>query len=350
MERGSAPLRVAVVGLGFGSVHVAAFRTDPRCEVVALASRQPGRAEAAARELGIARSFADWREVVANPDVDVVSLAVPAPSQAEIGLAALRAGKHVFFEKPLAPTLEAAQRMAAGASPGAKTAINFEFPEIPAFRDAKLSLDRGDIGRLRHVAATWRIETYGNRARIENWKSDSAAGGGALNLFGSHVLYYLEWLFGPIAAVTASLQRPAADPRAAETLCTLSLVTRTDLPMVVSIATDAYQGPGHRIEIYGDDGALILENRTSDYILGFELQTLRRLDDVKTVSSQMDRDGIRDGRSVATAAGTRRFVDAIVALAPAPSPNFRDGLRVQRLIDATRRSSASRRAIDVEPS
>jgi predicted dehydrogenase len=350
MERGSAPLRVAVVGLGFGAVHVAAFRTDPRCEVIALSSRQAGRAEAAARELGIARTFLDWRELVASPEVDVVSLAVPAPVQSEVGLAALRAGKHVFFEKPLAHTLEAAQRMAAEISGNAKTAINFEFPEIPAFRNAKRSLASGEIGKLRHVAVTWRLETYGNRARIENWKSDSAAGGGALNLFGSHVLYYLEWLFEPIAALTASLLRPAPDPRAAETLCTLSLVTRSDMPIVVSIATDAYRGPGHRIEIYGDEGSLILENRTSDYIVGFELQTLRRVNDVNVVGSQNDPAGHGDGRILATAAVIHRFLDAIVTRSPAPSPNLTDGLRVQRLLDATRRSSASRRTLEVEPS
>jgi predicted dehydrogenase len=349
MERGSAPLRVAVVGLGFGSVHVAAFRSDPRCEVIALSSRQSGRAEAAARELGIARTFLDWRELVANPDVDVVSLAVPAAVQFEIGLAALRAGKHVFFEKPLAPTLEAALEMASELRE-TKTAINFEFPEIPAFRDAKQSLARGDIGTLRHVAVTWRIETYGNRARIQNWKSDSEAGGGALNLFGSHVFYYLEWLFDPIASVTASLQRPAADPRAAETLCTLSLVTEAAMPIVVSIATDAYRGPGHRIEIYGDEGALILENRTSDYILGFELQRLRRPSDEKITGSQIDPAGHSDGRVVATAALIHRFVDAIVTRTPAPSPNLDDGLRVQQLIDDTRRSSRLRCAVEVEPS
>jgi predicted dehydrogenase len=350
MERGSAPIRVAVVGLGFGSVHVAAFRTDPRCEVIALSSRQPGRADAAARELGIARTFLDWREIVASPEVDVISLAVPAPVQAEIGLAALQAGKHVFFEKPLAHTLEAAFEMAAEVSRDPKTAINFEFPEIPAFRDAKRSVARGDIGTLRHVAVTWRIETYGNRTRIENWKSDSAAGGGALNLFGSHVLYYLEWLFEPIAAITANLQRPATDPRAGETLCTLSLVTETDMPIVVSIATDAYRGPGHRIEIYGDEGTLILENRTSDYILGFELQRLRRASDEKIVGSQIDPAGQSDGRIVATAAVIHRFVDAIVTRSAAPSPNITDGLRVQQLIDDTRRSSARRREIEVEPS
>jgi predicted dehydrogenase len=347
MKRGSAPLRVAVVGLGFGSVHVAAFRTDPRCQVVALASRQRDRVEAAARELGVARAFADWRELVANPEIDVISLAVPAPVQAEIGLAALQAGKHVFFEKPLAPTLRAAYELASEAR-DLKTAINFEFPEIPAFRDAKRSLDRGDIGALRHVAVTWRIETYGNRARIQNWKSDAAAGGGALNLFGSHVFYYLEWLFDPITVITATLQGSAADPRASETLCTLSLVTEAGMPMAVSIATDAYRGPGHRIEIYGDEGTLVLENQTSDYLLGFELQRMRRPSDEKITGSLMDPEGFSDGRILGTASVAHGFVDAILAGSAPPSPNIEDGLRVQQLIDATRRSSALRCAIEIE--
>ncbi|HET6340369.1 MAG TPA: Gfo/Idh/MocA family oxidoreductase [Polyangiales bacterium] len=354
MERGPAPLRVAVVGLGFGSVHVAAFRQDPRCEVVALCSRQLERAESAARVLGISRALTDWRALIASHDIDVVSLAVPARAQPEIGSAALQAGKHVLFEKPLADTLAGAEQLAAAARGQANvvTAIDFEFPEIPAFRDAKQSLTAGAIGTLRHVAVTWRIETYNNRMKLEpsdTWKSETAAGGGALNLFGSHVLYYLEWLFGPVKSVSAALERPAADTRALDTLVTLSLVTRAGLPIVVSIATDAYQGSGHRVDIYGEGGTLVIENRSADYISGFELQTFLRANDRASVGSRVEPSSAEsDGRVLATAAVVRRFVDGIQK-GRASAPDVMDGLRVQRLMDAVQRSSEQRRVIDLDP-
>jgi predicted dehydrogenase len=357
MERGPAPLRVAVVGLGFGSVHVAAFRQDPRCEVVALCSRQLERVESAARVLGVGRALTDWRALIASRDIDVVSLAVPARAQPEIGSAALEAGKHVLFEKPLADTLAGAEQLAAAARGQANvvTAIDFEFPEIPAFRGAKQSLTAGAIGTLRHVAVTWRIETYSNRAKldattaVDTWKSETAAGGGALNLFGSHVLYYLEWLFGPLKSVSAALERPAADTRALDTLVTLSLVTRAGLPIVVSIATDAYQGSGHRVEIYGEGGTLVIENRSADYISGFELQTFLRANDRASVGSRVEPSAaVSDGRVLATAAVVRRFVDGIQK-GRASAPDVMDGLRVQRLMDAVQRSSEQRRVIDLDP-
>jgi predicted dehydrogenase len=262
----------------------------------------------------------------------------------------MRAGKHVFFEKPLAEKLATAQPLAAYArtNAGLVTAINFEFPEIPAFRDAGQTLTRGELGRLRHVAVTWRIETYGNRVKLDSWKSNASAGGGALNLFGSHVLYYLEWLFGPLRSISAALERPAGD-RSAETLVTLSLVNHARIPIVVNIAIDAYQGPGHRVEIYGDDGTLVLENRTADYVSGFELQRFQRLNDVRTIGSKTEASAANgDGRVFATAAIVRRFVDAIVSGAASPTPNVVDGLRVQRLMDAVQRSSELRCAVDID--
>jgi predicted dehydrogenase len=354
MERGPAPLRVAVVGLGFGSVHVAAFRQDPRCEVVALCSRRLDRVETAARELGVGRALTDWRALIASRDIDVVSLAVPARSQPEIGLAALQAGKHVLFEKPLADTLAGAELLAATARGQVNvfTAIDFEFPEIPAFRDAKRSLAAGVLGALRHVAVTWRIETYSNRVKLdaaETWKSETAAGGGALNLFGSHVLYYIEWLFGPVKSISAALERPAGDTRALDTLVSLSLVTRAGLPIVVSIATDAYQGSGHRVEIYGEAGTLAIENRSADYISGFELQTFLRGNDLPIVGSRLEPSAaVSDGRVLATGAVVRTFVDGIQK-GRASAPDVTHGLRVQRLMDAVHRSSEQRRVIDLDP-
>jgi predicted dehydrogenase len=318
--------------------------------VVALCSRHSERVAAAARTLNVPHAFTDWRALLASHDIDAVSLAVPANAQSEIGIAAMRAGKHVFLEKPLAEKLATAQPLAAYArtNAGLVTAINFEFPEIPAFRDAGQTLTRGELGRLRHVAVTWRIETYGNRVKLDSWKSNASAGGGALNLFGSHVLYYLEWLFGPLRSISAALERPAGD-RSAETLVTLSLVNHARIPIVVNIAIDAYQGPGHRVEIYGDDGTLVLENRTADYVSGFELQRFQRLNDVRTIGSKTEASAANgDGRVFATAAIVRRFVDAIVSGAASPTPNVVDGLRVQRLMDAVQRSSELRCAVDID--
>jgi predicted dehydrogenase len=107
-----AAIGVAVVGHGFGAIHVAAFRRNARCKVLALCGRRPEKVRENAELLEIPRATCNWRELLAMRDVDVISLAVPAPAQLEIGLEALAAGKHVFFEKPLADTLEGARQLA----------------------------------------------------------------------------------------------------------------------------------------------------------------------------------------------------------------------------------------------
>jgi predicted dehydrogenase len=338
-----------VVGLGFGPVHVAAFRRDPRCEVVALCARREDRAEEAARRLAISRALGDWRRLLdEKAGVDLISLAVPGPVQAEIGRAALQAGKHVLFEKPLADSAEAANELALMADKlGRATAVNFEFPEGPAWHEAKRVLDEGRIGRLRHVVVTWRVETYANKARLDSWKTRSAEGGGAMNLFTSHCFHYVEWLFGPVRSISAALQRAPGDGRDGDTLDGIVLITEDGVPIVLTIATDAFLGSGHRLDLCGDDGTLVLENREADYIRGFRLFLAERKDRELQPQPVSDVPGTEDGRIAATAAIVHRLLDVVTRGEGRVTPGVREGARVQQLIDAARVSSREGRVVAV---
>ncbi len=303
-----------------------------------------------AQRLGVPKGLADWRALLAQEGADVISLAVPARAQVEIGLAALAAGKHVFFEKPLADTLTSAEALSRSAREhGGITAVNFEFPEVHAWQEAKRLLDETRIGPLRHVAVTWRVETYANRERVDTWKARSAEGGGALNLFASHSLYYVEWMFGRISSVSATLQRASSDERAGDTFDAMHLVTERGLPIALTIATDAFLGPGHRVEAYGDGGTLVLENRESDYVAGFQLMLATRGDDeyrlIPTTSPR--RSPTEDGRIETTAAVARRFIDSIANGRGRPTPGVVEGVRVQGLMEAARLSSQTGRVVAV---
>jgi predicted dehydrogenase len=345
-EASNAAVRVAVVGLGFGAVHVAAYRHDPRCEVVALCGRDEARVRREANRLGISKAFSDWQTLLEQKDVDVISLAVPAPAQVEIGSAALRASKHVFFEKPLADTLASAEMLARLAAENrCTTAVNFEFPEVPAWKDAKRLLDDGKIGPLRHAAISWRVETYANKLGLDGWKVRASDGGGALNLFASHCLYYLEWMFGPVRSVSASLHRPPGDAREGDTQDALVLVTEGGLPVVVAIATDAFLGCGHRLDVFGREGTLVLENRESDYVAGFRLSLAQRSDaEYRLLPTASPRSSpTEDGRVGATASILHRFIDGVLGGDTRPSPGILEGVRVQRLMDAVRAASTTGR-------
>ena len=339
MNKMTAPLRIGVVGLGFGQqAHVPGFRSDDRCEVVAICGSERSRAKRVADSLGIAKAYGDWRELVADPDVDVISIAVPPVLQATIAIEAARAGKAVFCEKPLAANLADAKRMCQAVTDHQVAhAIDFLFPESEAFRFAKSEISAGRLGEVRHALVSWKVETYAVRNRLDSWKLRGDSGGGTLMSFVSHSFYYLEWLLGPIVAIQGSLY-PAGSTD--DLRVNAWIDHASGCQTVLTVATDACLGSGHRIEIYGSEGALVLDNRGADYVSGFGLSVGDRVSgQLQTVSLREMAPGT-DGRVDALSGIIGRFVDAIVDKGVV-KPSFFDGLRVQQLIEAVRQSDRS---------
>lgn len=330
------PTRVGVVGIGFGQhVHVPAFRSDARAVVGAICATSQARAGEVAARLAIPRAYGDWRELVADPEIDAVSISVPPVLQPTIAVAAATAGKHVFCEKPLASDAPRAEGMLAAArTAGVVHAVDFEFRETQAWQRAKEICEEGVLGTIRHAAVSWRIETLAYRRPTASWKLREADGGGTLNLFVSHSLDYIEWLLGRVTRVAARLA-PAASCEA-QVDAWMELAGGT--PVALSVAANALFGSGHRVEIYGEAGTLVLENRTSDYVSGFELLVGTR---IGGALSPVELAGARaggDGRVLAVSGMVRRFLDAIDG-GPEMRPNIEHGLRVQALIDKIRRAN-----------
>lgn len=326
---------IGIVGLGFGErVLLPAFRANASCEVVGVSAGRPDRARAiAARERLTA--YDGWEALVGDPRVEAVVVATPPALHAPIAMAAFRAGKHVFCEKPLADGLDAAGRMAAAAA-DARTAnmVDFEFPDIPEWARARQILEGGALGRLRHVSVAWHVETYANRERLANWKTTVASGGGALNDFASHVLYYLEWLLGPIDRLWAAPQEDGDN----DVLAVLSLRFCGGMSGSVTIATAAPLGDGHAIIVYGDQGALALKNQTFDYARGFSLHVgTREGGAMQALPVDAPAADGSDGRAIVAGRLVDRFVEWIRSGTPA-RPSFADGLRVQTLLDVAWRS------------
>src|ERR1700687_5662406 len=195
LVRMARPVRIAVIGAGFGQkVHVPAFRADNRCEVVAMCASMLQSAARAAEQAGIPQSYGDVREMLATAQVDAVAIAVPPAVQPQLVIEAARAGKHVFCEKPLAADKKTAEEaLAAVEKAGVTHAMDFIFPEIASWQRARSVLKEGKLGNLRHAALTWRVETYAFAAGLDSWKARHQDGGGAVNNFLPHSLYYLEW-------------------------------------------------------------------------------------------------------------------------------------------------------------
>lgn len=334
-------MRVGVVGIGFGQhVHVPAFRRNPRCEVKAICASSRERATVVADKLRIEKAFGNWRELVEDPNIDAISIATLPSVQPEIAVAALARKKSVFCEKPLAVSKAAAAEMVASAdAAGVGNMVDFEFPEIKQWQRAKAILDEGGVGELHHVAISWSLETYANRTGSKSWKSNVETGGGILNAFVSHAFHYLEWFAGPIRRLSARMFRVPSDERTGDTLAVLCLEMESGSAAFLSISSHAFLGRGHRLEFYGSKGTLMLENGTLDYAKGFRvLHGTRVSNRLELVCAGEGSEGdLADSRIVVVGRLVDRFINWVITGEP-NAPNFRDGLRVQSLLEAARRS------------
>ena len=352
-------VRLGIIGAGFAAqVHAPAFRSDGRCELAAIASGSAERGAAAAAALGIGKAYPRWQELIEDETIEAVTIAVPPAAQAEIVLAALERGKAVFAEKPLAVSLADAERMVAAArAAGVPNMVDFNFTGVVPWIEARRRLAAGAIGPLRHLAVTWHVETRANLLALDNWKTRGGEGGGTLFNFGSHVLHYLEWLAGPLTGLTArrfaapasALESGPAGNPAGDTFLTLSGAYRSGAATGVAVGTAAFRGSGHRLEFYGAEGTMVLDNPTVGHMRGFTLRLATRgregwrellVEDTTDVPEA-------DDRAAPVARLATRFLDWVVEGKPA-SPDFAEGLRVQALLEAARKSDESGKWLEVD--
>lgn len=328
-------VRFGIIGIGFGQhALVPALRADKRANLVAIAASRMERAAAVAERHAIPEAYGGWQQLLAESSVDAVCICVPPAIQPAIAIAAVESGKSIFCEKPLAVDVAGAQAMlrAALASRVAHM-VDLEFRELDVWQRARDLVRSGQIGDIRNVAVNWRVETMAWSSEQETWKRRSADGGGALSLFGSHSLDYLEWMFGPLERVLARLE-PRSGP--ADSRLDAWMDTSSGATISLSIAVDAYLGTGHRVEIYGEKGSIILENVSRDHLGGFSLSVgMKPNAAMELVVEAVDSGG--EGRVRAVTTGIGRFVDSLLE-GRQPEPNLNHGLRIQELMEIMRES------------
>jgi predicted dehydrogenase len=226
-------IRIGLIGAGWmGKAHSVAYRNvpmvfgpEPAIPVLeTVADVNPAWAEAAARNLGFARWTADWREVVADPRVDVVDITAPNDVHREIALAALAAGKPVYCEKPLANTAAETREMAeAAAAAGVPTLVGFNYLKNPAHPYARELIRAGELGAITLFRGTFDQDLQTDRDFPFTWRHERAvAGSGALGDMGSHTLAFAQYLIGDVVEVcgiceTFIRERPLAGSGSGQT-------------------------------------------------------------------------------------------------------------------------------------
>jgi len=206
---------VGMLGYAFmGKAHANGYKTlsymawppPLRPRLVSIAGRDESAVAEAAGRYGFERYVTDWREQVADPDVQLFDNGGPNNLHAEPTIAAAEAGKHVFCEKPLGRTADESYdmwRRVAATGVEHMTAFNYRF--VPAVRLAREMLEAGDLGDVLHFRGRYLQEWGTTTADAWRFHKDDA-GSGALGDLGAHVIDLGRYLVGEISSVSASLR------------------------------------------------------------------------------------------------------------------------------------------------
>ena len=253
------PLRVGVLGAGFaGSMHAhSALRIDG-VKVVAIAALPLEEAVPLAKECGARVASAE--EVCAADDIDLVIVATPTYLHAAHTIAAARAGKHVFCEKPLARTLADGLAMVRACDEaGVRLAVGHVVRFFPEYRQAKELLDAGTLGRPAIVTLVRGNFAVGS---ARGWYLDEDKSGGVVLDLMLHDLDTVRWWFGEPSRIYAKRFTGSAGLEYA-----LATIRYDDRPIVqVEASWAEHAGFRTGFELRGDRGLLVHDSRTASPI------------------------------------------------------------------------------------
>lgn len=385
-------LRVGMVGYKFmGKAHSNAYRTLPmffpeavKPEMAVLCGRDSSAVERAAEQLGWREFVTDWKELVARDDIDLVDINAPSDVHKEIALAAAKAGKHIFCEKPLALTLSDSREMLQAAEEaGVCHMVGFNYRFSPAVKLVKKLVESGRLGKIYHFRA-WFLQDWILDPEFPLvWRlQKDIAGSGSHGDLGAHLIDLAHYLVGDISEVIGMSETFIKERPLAEEMTGLSASAKggkgsADVPKGPVTVDDAtlflarFAGgalgsfeatrfaAGHRstnaFEINGSLGSV-----------KFDFERMNELE-VYFTSDDEDVQGFR--RVLATDPAhayaeawwppghtigfEHTFIHEVLELGNAisegrqPEPNFRDGVKCQAVLEAVERSVNERRWVDL---
>ena len=327
----STKTRFGVVGAGlWGSFHCKTLNALPNAGLAAVCDLDPKRAAEMKETFGAAKAYTDYRELIADPDVEAVTVATPDFAHGDIVLAAIKAGKHVLSEKPLATTLDEAEKIAALAAKGStKVMVDFHNRVNPAVHAVKEAVAAGEIGLPLHASARL-SNTLFVPFELLSWAAKSSA----LWFLGSHAVDALRFALGAEVVRVQAMKRhgflasqgvDTADVHMAllefdnGAVASLenSWVLPRDLPLIFDF----------KVEIVGEKGSLAIDTAQNGTFKKYTGAGLRGGDMLGVTPAA----GGRIGGFVMEAIA--RFVDAVTLGTPVLA-DAEDGLQVTRVLTA----------------
>lgn len=354
-------LRVGVIGCGAGVFHLEGYQEEPRAKVVAIAGLDTDRCEMLSKKFDVPRVYRDYQDLLADDDIDAVSVAVPNILHMPVALAAFEAGKHVLIEKPLARNAEEGVRMVEAAKQHDKLlGISFQRRTRHDVRLLRDAVENGEFGRIYYSKAWW-MRRSGIPGLGTWFTSKEAAGGGPLIDLGVHVLDMILYILGnpKVTSVSANTyaeigptgrggwpgrrqsQVSEANEYEVEDLATAFLRFEDGGTLLLEASWAAFteMGDDFGVQLYGSEkGARIF---SKNYALTDTLEIYQGFGD--TTMDAKPRLVAREGHSQII----NGFVNAILDGTPL-TPDGQEGLDRVRLIDAMYRSAELGREIVID--
>lgn len=379
-------VRVGLVGYKFmGKAHSNAYRQVPfffpdapaKPVMKAIVGRTESAVKEAMRLYGWESYETSWEKLLEREDIDLVDISTPGNTHAEIAIAAAKAKKHIFCEKPLANTIEEARAMLkAVEEAGVIHMINFNYRKCPAIALAKQIIEEGRIGQIYHFRGCYLQDWIVDPSFPLVWRLDKKiAGSGALGDLGAHLIDLARYLVGEITEVvgmweTFVKQRPI--PKETGALAAVAgeemgEVTVDDATLFLARFENGALGsfeatrfaPGHNnynfIEINGSKGSLRWCFERMNELEFFSREDPPHIQGFRNI---MVTEPIHPYVSAWWPAGhiigyehtfVHQVYDLMKAIAEGklPSPNFYDGVKCQEVLAAVEKSINEHRWVKI---
>lgn len=336
-------LRVGVIGLGMGKGHIRGYATHPQAEVVAIADLNEQVLATVGDEYGINGRYTSAEQMLAEANLDVVSIATPNKFHKAYTLAAFAAGCHVLCEKPMAMNAaEGREMLAAAEQAGKRLMINFSYRfSEPSFA-LKAQVDSGILGDIYFARTVWHRRR--GIPRFGGWFGQKAlSGGGPLIDLGVHRLDLALWLMGypQPTWVMASAYNPIATRLATEAgvaydvedmaVALIKFANGATVEVEASWATNIREAELMETRLLGTKAGLVQRNVNEGYQFEAELY-------VENAGYQFDMKVHPPLKPVPNS--MNHFVESIVTDTPHIATG-EEGLLVMQLLDAIYESAAT---------
>jgi predicted dehydrogenase len=338
-------IRVGVIGLGIGRHHIRGYQTHPNAAVLAIADLDEARLAEIGDQYGVEERYTSGEQMIAEAELDLVSVATPNVYHKSLTIAALEAGCHVLCEKPMAMNAgEAREMLAAAERAGKRMMIDFSYRFSEQSQVLKAQVDAGVLGEVYFARTLWHRRR--GLPRFGGWFGQKAlSGGGPLIDLGVHRLDLALWLMGyprPVW-VMGRTYNPIASALAAEqgvdydvedmAVAMITFDNGATLEIEASWAAHVQEREWMETRLFGTRGGLVQRNLNETYEFEAEIY-------LEQEGAHFDMKLHVPGRPRPELNAMYHFVDSIVTGAPHTATG-EEGLLVMEILDAIYKSAES---------